>query len=258
MKNSFKYIVSTAFAMALVLFVACGKESVANPTSGRVRFYNAVSDAPAAGMDLVIDGAITNLRNWLTPSTPLADSTFKYRAGFPVVTDSVYFYMTEGTHNVKLTSLVGGTTTALNLDMTVAAGGTYTVFATDTLSKVSAVISTDVIGAPVSKKASFRFAHMIPDGPAVDIARVRGTDTTLIFTNITYKTVTPFVSVDTSVGTTGPFKTDYLVRPAGTKTSVTAANWTAAVFANGRVYTLVATGLLGKSTVNKSLLTNAR
>ena len=56
MKNSFKYIVSTAFAMALVLFAACGKESVANPTSGRVRFYNAVSDAPAAGMDLVIDG----------------------------------------------------------------------------------------------------------------------------------------------------------------------------------------------------------
>ena len=88
MKNSVKYIASTAFAMALVLFVACGKESEANPTSGRVRFYNAVSDAPAAGMDLVIDGSIINLRNWLSASTPLPDSTFKYGAGFPITSMS--------------------------------------------------------------------------------------------------------------------------------------------------------------------------
>ena len=256
MKNSLKLIASTSFALVLVLFVACGKDDTASPTSGRVRFFNAVSDAPAAGMDLVIDGSIINLRNWLSAGTPLPDSTFKYRAGFPVVTDSVYLYLTEGTHNVKLNAPVGGSTTVLNLDLPVAAGTAYTVFATDSLSKVSAVIATDVIGAPVSKKSSFRFAHMIPDGPAFDVARVRGTDTTILFTNVAYKGVTPFVLVDTSVGTTGTFKTDYLVRPAGSKTVTT--SFTGAVFANGRAYTLVATGLIGKATVNKSLLTQAR
>ena len=260
MKNSFKYIVSTAFAMAIVLFVACGKESVASPTSGRVRFYNAVSDAPAAGMDLIVDGTAINLRNWLTAGTPLPDSTFKYGAGFPVSADSSYFYLTEGSHNVKLNP-VGTTATSLNLDMPVAAGASYTVFATDTLSKISAVIATDVVSAPVDKKASFRFAHMVPDGPNVDIARIKGTDTTLIFTNIAYKTVTPFIQVDTSASTAFPFAVSYAIRPTGTKTAP--RSWTNAAFANGRVYTLVARGLVGRPTtspqyINATVITQAR
>ena len=259
MKNSLKYIVSAAFGLSLVLFVAaCGKEDTTVPTAGRVRFFNAISDAPAAGMDLIIDGTIINLRNWLTAGTPLPDSTFKYRAGFPVATDSSYFYLTEGSHNVKLNS-IGATAAALSFDVPIAAGKSYTVFATDTLNKASVVIATDVVLPAVDKKSVFRFAHMVPDGPAVDVVRTRGTDTTVIFSNITYKTVTPFIQVDTSVGITGAFKVDYLVRPAGAKTVAT--SWTAAAFANGRVYTLVATGFVGKTgtqAINKALMTQAR
>jgi hypothetical protein len=161
MKNSFKYIVSAAFGLSLVLFIAaCGKDDTSVPTSGRVRFFNAVSDAPAAGMDLIIDGTIVNLRNWLTAGTPVPDSTFKYGAGFPISTDSSYFYLTEGNHNVKLNA-VGTATNSLSADIAVAAGKSYTVFATDTLSKISAVVATDVVLAPVDKKAVFRFAHMV-------------------------------------------------------------------------------------------------
>ena len=139
MKNSLKYIVSAVAALALIFVVACGKDDTSVPTSGRIRFYNAVSDAPAAGMDLIVDGTITNTRFWLTAGTPLADSTFKYRSLFPnatfpsattvgsTTTDSTYFYMTEGTHNIKLNP-VGTATNALNLDLSIAAGKTYTVF----------------------------------------------------------------------------------------------------------------------------------
>ena len=209
-------------------------------------------------MDLIIDGAPVNLRNWLTAGTPLTDSSFKYRAGFPLVTDSVYLYLADGTHNIKVNSPVGSTTTVLNYDLNVTAGAAYTVFVTDSLSKPSVVVATDVLGAPVNKKASFRFAHMIPDGPAYDVVRIKGTDTTVLFPAVAYKTVTPFIAIDTTVGITGAFKTDFLVRLAGTKTNVTAASFTAAVVANGRAYTLVSTGLVGKSTVNKSFLTQAR
>lgn len=266
MKNSLKYIASAAFGLSIVLFIAaCGKDDAASPTSGRVRFYNAVSDAPAAGMDLIIDGTTINTRNWLIAGTPLVDSSFKYRGLFPNNTllnsstvDSSYFYLTEGSHNIKLNS-IGTATAALNLDLSIAAGKTYTVFATDTLSKISAVVATDVVLPAVDKKAVFRFAHMVPDGPAVDVVRTRGTDTTVIFSNITYKTVTPYVQVDTSVGTTGIFKVDYLVRPAGARTVAT--SWTAASFLNGRVYTLVATGFVGKTgtqAINKTLFTQSR
>jgi LysM repeat protein len=259
MKNSFKYILSAAFGLSLVLFgVACGKGDTTVPTSGRVRFYNAVSDAPAAGMDLIIDGTIVNLRNWLTPGTPLPDSTFKYGAGFPISSDSSYFYLTEGNHNVKLNA-VGSTVNAFSSDVAVAAGKSYTVFATDTLSKISAVIATDAVLPAVDKKAVFRFAHMVPDGPAVDIARIKGTDTTLVFTNITYKTVTPFIQVDTSASTVFPFKVDYAIRVAGTKTSP--RSWTSAAFANGRVYTLVARGFVGKTgtqAINATVITQSR
>lgn len=258
MKNSLKYIVSAAFGLSLVLFVACGKDDTTTPTAGRVRFFNAVSDAPAAGMDLIIDGAIVNLRNWLTAGTPLPDSTFKYGAGFPVSTDSSYFYLTAGNHNVKLNP-IGTATNSFSGDIAVAAGKSYTVFATDTLSKISAVVATDDVLKAVDRKAVFRFAHMVPDGPAVDIARIKGTDTTVIFTNITYKTVTPFIQVDTSASTIFPFKVDYAIRVAGTKTAP--RTWTNAAFANGRVYTLVARGFVGKTgtqAINATVITQAR
>ena len=270
MKNSLKYIVSAISALAIIFVVACGKDDTSVPTSGRIRFYNAVSDAPAAGMDLLIDGTVTNTRFWLSAGTPLADSTFKYRSMFPnmtfpsatvvgsTTTDSTYFYITEGAHNIKLNP-VGSATSSFNLDLSIAAGKTYTVFATDTLSKISAVVATDVVLPAIDKKAVFRFAHLVPDGPAVDVVRTRGTDTTVIFSNITYKTVTPYVQVDTSVGTTGNFKVDYLVRPAGARTVAT--SWTSAAFLNGRVYTLVATGFLGKTgtqAINKTLFTQSR
>ncbi len=258
MKNSFKYSVSATFGLALVLFVACGKEDTVRPTAGRVRFFNAVSDAPAAGMDLIIDGTIVNLRNWLTAGTPLPDSTFKYGAGFPVSTDSSYFYLTEGSHNVKLNP-IGTATNSLSTDIAIASGKSYTVFATDTLSKISAVVATDDVLKPVDKKAVFRFANMVPDAPAVDVARIKGTDTTVIFSNIAYKTVTPFIQVDTSASTVAPFKVDYAIRPAGKTNSI--RTWTSASFANGRVYTLVARGFVGKTgtqAINATVITQSR
>ena len=258
MKNSLKYSVSATFGLALVLFVACGKEDTVRPTAGRVRFFNAVSDAPVAGMDLIVDGTPINLRTWLTAGTPLPDSTFKYGAGFPISSDSSYLYLTDGSHNIKLNA-IGTTTTSLNFDMPVAAGKTYTVFATDSLSKISAVIATDDILPPVNKKAVFRFANMVPDAPALDIARIKGTDTTVIFSNIAYKTVTPFIQVDTSASTVAPFKVDYAIRPAG-KTNTLKA-WTSASFANGRVYTLVARGFVGKTgtqAINATVITQSR
>ncbi len=259
MKKSFKSILYSALTLSIVLLIAaCGKDDAASPTSGRVRFFNAVSDAPIAGMDLIVDGTPINLRNWLTAGTPLPDSTFKYGVGFPIASDSSYLYLTDGSHNVKLNA-VGTTTTSLNLDMSVAAGKTYSVFFTDTLSKISSVIATDEVLPPVNKKAVFRFAHMVPDGPAVDVARIKGTDTTIIFTNIAYKTVTPFVQVDTSASTVAPFKVDYAIRPAGKTNSV--RTWSSAAFANGRVYTLVARGFIGKtgtSAINATVITQSR
>ncbi len=244
------------FALATITIFACGKADITSPDNqARVRFYHAVADAP--GVQITANGVLLNLSKTL--NNRVVNDSLLYRFSFPA--DSTYFGFDpkETTFGI---APIGSTSSLLDAKATLEAGKSYSVFAVDSLARLGALVVADVFDAPVNKKASFRFVHLIPNAPAVDVIRVRGgTDTTVLFSNVAYRSATAFVSVDTSVGTSGPFKTDYLVRLSSTKAVVTAASWTGGVFANGRLYSLVATGFVGGTgtkIVNKSLVTNSR
>jgi hypothetical protein len=257
MKNSFKYIVSAALSLSIVLFIAaCGKDDVANPTSGRLRLFNAVSDVPTVGVNVLIDGSIVNLRTFLTGGTPLVDSSYKWATGFPAATDSSYLYLTEGTHNIKVTSVVGGTTNALTQDVAIAAGKTYTAFTIDSLVKMGLLIVEDKLPSPKTGKAWVRVAHLSPNAPAVDaVARyvktsVAGVETTLdsvfLAKGAVYKGISDFIEVK------APDSLVVNFRAAGSNTN--AITFAKSALVAGRCYTIVASGFLGKSPKGTSII----
>ena len=268
MKN-IKYVLFSALILttALVVVTSCGKEDLSSPAlESRVKIFHAVVDAPATGVDVIVDGQVIDLNKTvtltvggLTGSVPVRDTLF-YGRQYPA--DSTYMGLKPGDHSFVLAPYGKTTPAVLDAKANLESGKSYTIFATDTLNKISPVVIKDELPGAINRKAGFRFIHMSPDGPAVDVLRIRGTDTVALFTNITYKNATPFVQVDTSLGTTGIFKTDYVVRQAGTPgVSRTVRNFSAASLVNGRIYSLVLRGFVGRTGtqgINATLMTNAR
>jgi Domain of unknown function (DUF4397) len=259
MKNSLKYVLSAALSLSLVVFIAaCGKDDAASPTSGRVRFFHGVSDAPAVGVDLLIDGTPVNLRTFLAAGTPLADSSFKYKGGFPGNTDSSYLYLTEGSHNIKVNAL-GTATTVAAADVAVAAGKTYTAFAIDSLAKVGFLVVQDVFPFPKTGKAYVRVAHLSPNAGNVDVLlkyvkTVTGVlttvDSTSLGTNVAYKGVSDFIEVKAPDSLTVEFR--------GAGTTKSAITFAKSALVAGRCYTILASGIVGKSGLSTSSIIHGR
>jgi hypothetical protein len=259
MKNSSKYILSAAFALGLMLMIAaCGKDDDASPLSGRLRFFHAVSDAPTVGVDLLVDGTPINLRTFLTGGTILPDSSFKYRAGFPGATDSSYLYLLEGPHNFKVNAL-GTTTTVATLDATIAAGKTYTAFAVDSLAKIGFVVVEDKFPLPKTGKAYVRVAHLSPNAGNVDVMlkyvkTVSGVLTTLdslpLGAGVAYKGISDFLEVKAPDSLTVEFR--------GAGTTKSAVTFAKSALVAGRCYTILASGIVGKSGLATSSIIHGR
>lgn len=259
MKNSLKCFLSAAMFLSLALFFdACGIEDTIPPTSGRVRFFNAVSDAPTAGVSLLIDGLPVNLRTFLTAGTPLADSSFRYGAGFPGITDSSYLYLIDGAHNIKVNAL-GTATTVASADITVAAGKTYTAFAIDSLAKVGLLLVEDKLPATKTGRAFVRVAHLSPNAGNVDVmvryvrtisGVLTATDSLSVGTGVAYKGVSEFVEVKAPDSLTVEFRT------AGTTRS--AVTFPRSALVAGRCYTILTRGIVGKSGLATSSIIHGR
>ena len=273
MKNIKSIVFGSSVVAVLALASSCGQEDIATPdAAARVKIFHVVVNAPAnaltpgaTGVDVFIDGQLLDLNKTINFPVPGSNATFTkpfrdtltYGRQFPA--DSTYMGFTPGERNLKITPFGVPGTVVLDAKLNLESGKSYTVFATDSLPTISGVVITDNVPAPVNKKSPFRFVHMSPDAPPCDILRARGTDTVTLFTNIAYRQATAFIQVDTSVGTTGPFKTDYIVRASGTGKSV--RPFTSAVLVNGRAYSLVIRGYLsqtGTKGINATLMTNAR
>lgn len=229
-----KNIVQVMAAFCLLACVsACGlDDNLASPSVARVKFFHGVTDAPSAGVALSVDGVPLNTR-----STILVD-TLKYLGAFPITSDSSYYSFSEGSHNVKILTFTGST--AFNADVTLAAGKNYTVLAADTVAKISAVVIEDVLPAPVTGQASVRVVHLSSNAPNVDVL-VSGQ---AAFSNIAYKGATNFAQVRVDTGTVKG-TVSYQIRAAGSTTAALSGNLTGLL--PGRVYTIVARGLLGKT-----------
>jgi hypothetical protein len=115
-----------------------------------VRVLHASPDAPA--VDIHLDDA------------PVSALT-----GVPFATISDYLEVPAGDHNVKV--FATGTTTdpVIDADVSVAAGATYTIAATDALASITPQVLQDE-PSPSCDNAQVRVVHFSADAPAVDVA----------------------------------------------------------------------------------------
>jgi hypothetical protein len=232
--KNMKNIVKGMAAFCLLAFAfGCGiDDNLASPTYARVKFFHGVPDAPSAGVALAVDGVALNTR-----STILVD-TLKYLGAFPATSDSSYYSYSEGSHNIKISTFAGAT--AFTADVPLVAGKNYTVLAADTAAKIAAVIVEDVLPAPANGQVSVRVIHLSPNAPNVDVF-VSGQSA---FTGIAYKGATAFAPVRIDTGTVKG-TINYEIRAAGTSTVALKGSLTGLL--QGRVYTIVARGFLGKT-----------
>jgi hypothetical protein len=207
-------ILASVLMSSAVLFTSCKKEEDVHEHAN-VMVVHASPDAP--GVDLLVDDVKKNS----------AALNFPNNTG--------YLELEAGTRNLKV-NVAGTTTTVINADVPFTKDMSYSVFAVDSVSVISAIVLTDDLTAPAAGKAHVRFVHLSPDAPAVDVAVASTGD--VVFGNKAFKEYTAFTPLDA-----GAYNLD--VRVAGT-TTVALVLPTITLEA-GKIYTVYAKGFLGGS-----------
>lgn len=216
MKNKISILLSTILFASITLFTSCNEdESNEDKSYAKVLVTHASPNAP--GVDLLIDNSKQN-------SSAL---------NFP--NNTGYLNVESGTRNIK-ENVTGTSTTVIEANLTLAKDNSYSVFAVDSVSKISAVVLADDLTAPAAGKAHVRFIHLSPNAPAVDVAVA--SSGAVVFGNKAFKEYTAFTPLDA-----GTYNLD--VRVAGTST--VALVLPAITLEAGKIYTVFAKGFLGGS-----------
>lgn len=214
--SSFKFMALLFVALSTVLsFSSCDDDddNTATPVgSGKLMIIHASPDAPA--VDLLLDG------------TKLNSVDVNYTDNTP------YISATAGSRVLKV-NVAGTLTTAMQANLSVVSGKNYSVFAIDSVSKLSGLVVEDNLATPASGKAHVRFIHLSPNAPAVDVAVTSGG---VVFGNKSFKDFTAFTPLDANTY-------DLEVRLAGTSTVVLPLP--GIVLTAGKIYTVYAKGFVG-------------
>ena len=203
-------ILAIAVAITSIFTTSCKKEE--EKTYGKIMVTHASPNAP--GVDLLVDDTKVN-------SSAL---------NFP--NNTAYLQAESGTRNIKV-NVTGTSTTVINANLPIEKDKNYSVFAIDSVSKISALVITDDLTTPASGKAHVRFIHLSPNAPAVDVALTGGA---VVFGNKSFKDYTAFTPLDA-----GTY--DLEVRVAGTTT--VALPLPGITLQAGKIYTVFAKGFLG-------------
>jgi Domain of unknown function (DUF4397) len=218
-----KKIILTAVTFATVfasVLVSCKKDKKDDPaptpepvqTYAKVLVTHASPNAP--GVDLLIDNTKVNT----------AALTYPNNTG--------YLQVKSGARNIKV-NVTNTTDTRITANVTLETDKNYSIFAIDSVSKLSAIVLVDDLTAPAAGKAHVRFVHLSPNAPAVDVALTGGA---VVFGNKSFKQETPFTPL-----TAGPYNLE--VRAAGTTTAV--LTLPTITLTAGKIYTVFAKGFLG-------------
>jgi hypothetical protein len=255
---------TTFIAFGLLLIMAgCTKNNITQlgdiTTGTQIKLIHAAPGVPA------LDGFVNSKKVSATTVYSVTDNGIvtSLTTGFPylsVFPGSNYLSVASGTTSVQFVAStpvpaliseqsIPVSTVIGNISQPTVDGSAYSVFAMglpgSATTALTAKIVEDKFPAPVANKAFIRFAHMIPNGAALDLAvtytLTGGTATTqTITTATTYSNVTDFIPVDVNSSSTTNFV--FQMYLAGTTTKF--GTVTAAIpVAPGRYYTLVGRGL---------------
>jgi hypothetical protein len=218
MKNTISIFLSTILFASITLLTSC-KEDDTNDDGSYAKVLVTHASPNAPGVDLLVDNSKQN-------SSAL---------NFP--NNTGYIKVESGTRNIKV-NVTGTSTTVIEANLMLAKDNNYSVFAVDSVSKISAIVLADDLTAPAAGKAHVRFIHLSPNAPAVDVAVA--SSGAVVFGNKAFKEYTSFTPLDA-----GTYNLD--VRVAGTAT--VALVLPAITLEAGKIYTVFAKGFLGGSGV---------
>lgn len=172
-------------AAALLLALAVPASAA---DTAMLRVLHASPDAPAVDVQLD-DTAVEALTN------------------VPFGTISSYLEVPAGDHNVKV--FATGTTTdpVIDADVTVAAGGMYTIAATDAVASITAQVIEDDPSDSCTT-AQVRVVHFSADAPAVDVAPAGASADEALIEDLEYPNTTDYLDLPADTY-------DLEVRPAG-------------------------------------------
>ncbi len=193
-------------------FSACKKTPAVVVSKSNVMVVHASPNAP--GVDLLVNNAKVNS----------AALTFPMNTG--------YLQVDAKTNNIKV-NVTGTATSVITADLPFEKDKNYSIFAVDSVSKISPLVLTDDLTAPAAGKAHVRFVHLSPDAPVVDIAVTGGA---VVFPNQAFKSSSAFTPLAAATY-------NLEVRVAGT-TTVALLLPNIALQA-GKIYTVFAKGFLG-------------
>ena len=159
-------------ASALLLAMA-GPASAAD--TAMVRVLHASPDAP--NVDVHLD-----------------DEAVAALADVPFGTISDYLDVPAGDHNVKVYATGTTSDPVIDADVTVAAGGMYTIAATDAVANISAQVLEDTPDATCDG-ASVRVVHFSADAPAVDIAPAGASADDALIQDLAYPNATDYLDL---------------------------------------------------------------
>ncbi|NWF51258.1 MAG: DUF4397 domain-containing protein [Ignavibacteriaceae bacterium] len=126
-----------------------------------------------------------------SPDAPKVDiliDNVKKVSGLAFPNNTGYVALDAKITNVKV-NVENTTTTVIEADLPLVANKNYSVFATDSVSKLTPIVFEDDLTAPASGKAHVRFIHLSPGAPNVNITL---TDGTKVFEDVEFKENTGF------------------------------------------------------------------
>lgn len=215
-KNFSFAILVTGFALSLMsVFNGCDENTVTPPTTSKSRTTITHASPNAPNVDILV-----------------GDNVIATNVAYP----STLPYTELNTGNNRIRIRPTGTTTAV-IDETLffEESKSYSIFAIDSVSKISALFLTDDLTAPGSGNAKVRFIHLSPNAPAVDVAVTGGSN---LFPNYAFKEFSSFRAV--GAGT-------YNLEVRLANQPVVVLSLPNITFESGKIYTIYARGFVGAS-----------
>lgn len=187
--------------------------NITAPSRSYIRVLHAVPDAPK--VDVYAD-----------------DQLIAKDLAFGKYTD--YLSVPEGNYEIAVYAAGTKSNPVLKNMLMIRPDTIHTIAAVGTLNTIGLLAIPDRMAGDEPAISLVRFCHLSPNAPAVDITLPDGT---ILFRNVSFKQLTPYISVS-------PMNYTLQVRPAGTSTVVlTIPNVN---LRSGMVYTIYAIGLVGK------------
>ena len=210
LKNKMKWLpLAVIFLVPLTGCMDDEGETLEPIPTAYVSIYNAAPDAPE--LDVLVDNR----------------QIFRQPLNYTDFTRYLNFY--TGDRELKISSF-NASSVLVDTTVNFQPDKAYSVFITDDVADLSAVVVEDNTDAPASGKALIRIVHLSPDAPAVDLVQEDGTS---FFTNQPFKQASDFTEVDADTY-------DLMLNVAGSSDEV--ASIPDADFRAGGVYTIIVRG----------------